>query len=88
MTSNCLTLFQERFSLDIMKKCLLRKNVYALEQAAQESGGVAIPPGVQETCRCGTEERGLVGIGVMVGFGDLRGLILQDLSNLNDSAIL
>lgn len=68
-----------------MKKCLLRKNVYALEQAVQESGGVAIPPGVQETCGCGTEERGLVGIGVMVGFCDLRGLILQDLSNLNDS---
>ena len=30
-----------------------------LEQAAQRSGGVTIPEGVQETCRCDTEGHGL-----------------------------
>ena len=45
-------------------------------QAAQGSGGVTVPGGVQEACRCGTEGHGgwawwgWVG----VGHGDLRGL--------------
>ena len=33
----------------------------ALGQAAQGGGGVTVPGGVQETCWCGTKERGLVG---------------------------
>ena len=48
-----------------------------LEQAAQGGGGVTVPGGVQETCRCGTKEHGLVGsIGgrSVVGLDDLRGL--------------
>ena len=40
---------------------LLRKSGEALEQAAQGSGGVSIPEGVQEMCRCGTKGQGLVG---------------------------
>ena len=37
-----------------------------LEQAAQGGGGVSIPGGVQEMCRCDTEGHGLVGT---VGMG-------------------
>jgi len=37
----------------------------ALGQAAQGSGGVPIPGGVQEMCRCGTSGHGLAGMGVM-----------------------
>jgi len=33
-----------------------------LEHVAQGGGGVTVPGGVQETCRCGTEWRGLVGM--------------------------
>jgi len=39
----------------------LRKNGEALEQAAQGGSGVTIPGGVQEMCRCGTADYGLVG---------------------------
>jgi len=47
----------------------------ALEQAAQGSGGVPIPGGVQKTCRCGTSGQGLAGgVGLTVGLDDLRGL--------------
>ena len=42
------------------------KELLLLEQAAQGSGGVTVPGGVQETCRCGTEGCGLVN---MVGMG-------------------
>ena len=48
-----------------------------LEWAAQESGGVTIAGGVQETLTCCTEGHGLVGnIGDrwMVGLDDLGGL--------------
>jgi len=51
-------------------------------QAAQGGGGVPIPGGVQDTCRCGTE-----GCGYWAGGGGL-GLDLVTLevfSNLNDS---
>jgi len=37
----------------------------ALKQAAQESGGVTIPGGVQKTCRCGTSGYGLAGMMVL-----------------------
>ena len=40
---------------------ILRNSSEALEQAAQERGGVTVPGGVQEPCRCGTEGQGLVG---------------------------
>jgi len=33
----------------------------AVQQAAQGSGGVAIPGGVQKKCRCGTSGHGLAG---------------------------
>jgi len=47
-----------------------------LGQAAQGSGGVTNPGGVQKTCRRGTSEHGLAGMVVMVdvGLDDLRGL--------------
>jgi len=57
-----------------------------LEQAAQGSGGVPIPGGVQKTCRCGTWGHGLVGMVVLGGSWDL--VILEVCSNLNDSVIL
>lgn len=37
-----------------------------MAQAAHGGGGVTIPRDIQETCRCGTEECGSVG---MVGMG-------------------
>jgi len=48
-----------------------------LEQAAQASGGVPIPGGVQKMCRCDTSGHGLAGMGVLgltVGLDELRGL--------------
>ena len=47
------------------KKFLLRKSGEATAQAAQVGGGVTVPGGVQETCRCGTEGCGSVGMVVM-----------------------
>ena len=40
-------------------------SVQALQQAAQGSGGVTIPGGVQKTCRCGTSGHGLAGMVVL-----------------------
>jgi len=57
-----------------------------LEQAAQGSGGVPIPGGVQKTCRCGTSGHGLAGMGVLGWRLDV--MILEIFSNLNDSMIL
>jgi len=37
-----------------------------LEQAAQGSGGVTVPGGVQKTCTCSTSGHGSVGLVVMV----------------------
>jgi len=48
-----------------------------LEKAAQGGGGVTIPGGGQETCKCGTKEHGLLSNTVgawMVGLDGLRGL--------------
>jgi len=56
-----------------------------LEQAAQGSGGVAIPGGVQKMCRCGTWGHGLAGMVVLGWWMDL--LILEVFSSLNDSVI-
>ena len=42
-----------------------RKSGNVQEQAAQGSGGVIIPRGIQETWRCGTEGHGLVGVVVV-----------------------
>jgi len=42
-----------------------------LEQAAQGSGGVTIPGGVQKTCRCGTSGHGLAGVVLLAGWLDL-----------------
>ena len=47
------------------EKIYLRKIGQALEQAAQEGGGVTNPGDVQETHRCGTEGHGLVCLVVM-----------------------
>jgi len=53
-----------------------------LAQAAQGGGGVTIPGGVQEPCRCSTEGHGqwVWCDGLMVGLADL-----SDLSYLNNS---
>ena len=61
---------------------LYRKSGHALEQAAQGSGRVTIPGGVQKTCRYGTTGHSLVGMVVL----DL--MILEVYSNLYDSIIL
>jgi len=54
-----------------------------LELAAQGSGGVAIPGGVQKTCGHGTAGCVLAG---MVGLGwRMDSMILEVFSNLNDS---
>jgi len=47
-----------------------------VSQAAQGGGGVTVPGGVQEPCRCGIEGRGQWhgGGGPMIGLGDLRDL--------------
>ena len=62
--------YQERF--------LLQKSGDALEQAAQCGGGVIVPGGVQEMCRCeafGNMVSGHGDDGLMVGLDDLRGLL-------------
>jgi len=57
-----------------------------LAQAAQGSGGVPIPGGVQKRCGCGPWGHGWAG---MVGLGwRLDLMILEVFSNLNDSLIL
>lgn len=57
-------------------KILLKKSHEALDQAAQRTGGVIIPGGLQEKGRCGTEWQGLVGMAGMDQWLDcyLRGL--------------
>jgi len=65
MRGNGLKLHQGRFRLE-GKICLSCKSGQALDQAAQGSGGVPIPGGVQKPCRCGTSGHGLAG---MVGLG-------------------
>jgi len=52
MVSSC-----TRFRLDIKKKNY-SLSVQVLEQAAQGSGGVTVPGGAQEMCRCGTARCG------------------------------
>jgi len=47
----------------IFGKFLLSGNT--LEQAGQGIDGVTIPGGFQETCRCGTQGHGLVGMVMM-----------------------
>jgi len=55
-----------RGSLDwILGKISLRESGQALEQAAQGSGGVTIPGGVEKMCRCGTSGHGLAGMVVL-----------------------
>jgi len=44
---------------------LLNRHNQTLDQAAQGSGGVAIPGGVQKTCGCGTSGHGLSGMVVL-----------------------
>ena len=56
---------------------LLQKSGQALEQAAHRGGGITLPGGVQETCRCCTEGRGLVGT-----IGDRWTVGLDDLGDL------
>ena len=56
-----------------------------LERAAQGGGGVTIPGGVQEMCRCDTKEHGQWATLVVGGWLDQ--MILKVFSNLNDSMI-
>jgi len=44
---------------EVRIKKLLRRRGSALQQAAEGSGEVIIPGGVQELCGCGTEDRQL-----------------------------
>ena len=62
MTSGC----TREGSVGYQEKNFLRKSGEAQEQAAQGNAGVTtVPGGVQETGRCGTEERGLADMMVM-----------------------
>jgi len=58
----------------------------AVAQAAQRGGGATVPEGVQETWRCGTEGRGLVGLVGMCWWLDL--MILMVFSNLSNYIII
>jgi len=58
--------------VEYQEEFLIRKGGWAVAQAAQGSGGVTVPGGVQEPCGCGTEQHS--GVGLTVGLGDLRGL--------------
>jgi len=62
---NGLKLHHGRFRLDIGKNLFTRKSGQPLEQAAQGSGGVTIPGGVQKPCRCGVLGHGLAGMVVL-----------------------
>ena len=63
----CCCVYKGKFRLDVRKN-LFSKSGDALAQAAQGGGALTIPGGVQELCRCGTEGRGLVGMGRMGGW--------------------
>jgi len=63
---NGLRLHQGRFRLEIRKNFFIEIVFQALEHAAQGSGGVPIPGGVQKTWRGGTSGHGLAG---MMGLG-------------------
>jgi len=72
--------------VDWLGKISLLKEWQVLEQAAQGSGRVTIPGGVQTPRRCGTSGHGLAGV---VGLGwQLDLMILEVFSNLNDLMIL
>lgn len=64
----------------VRKNFILQKSSQVLEEVAQDGGAVAIPGGVQKSCRCSTD--GLVLVG-MVGMG----WTLKVFSYLNDSMI-
>ena len=48
----------ERFRLDIREDFFSEGVVRYLEKAARGAGGVTVPGGVQEACRCGTDGHG------------------------------
>lgn len=54
-----------------------------MKQVAQEGSKVIVPEGVQETFRCGTEGRGMVGMGQWLGER-----ILEASSSLDDAVFL
>jgi len=61
MASSCV-----RGGLDwMLGKISSQKEWSGIEQAAQGSGGVTTPGGVQEVCRCGTSGHGLAGMVVL-----------------------
>ena len=68
------------FMLNVSKNFFSEGAEMQWHRAAQESGGVTVPAGVQEPCGYGTE--GMVD-GLLVGLGDLSGL-----SNPSDSVPL
>lgn len=57
---NGLKLHQDRFRLDVRKDVPTRSVGQAPAQAAQASGGITIPGGIQKTRKCGTQGHGLV----------------------------
>ena len=80
------TWFQKVHTNSFQEKFLYWRSGQALQQAAQRSGGVPIPGGVQKMCRGGISGHGLAGMVVLGWRLDL--MILELFSNLNDSMIL
>ena len=66
MRGNDFKLHQGRFRLDIRKNFLL-KEWSDIGIGCPGGGGVPIPGGVPETCRCGSSGHGLVGMVLLAG---------------------